>query len=257
MQEPSQTEKIKTILQVMDYPSENLGYTLKEIKAVEQLLETLFPPALREFYLQMGRHPLFQDQEGFAFNLVPLELMVESIYKDEEGDEYVIIFDDNSGYTQKASIKKSSLDKDILELQYICEGIENWGTNSQDTHEVFSNHLVELVFQNIYLSFRQTVNFESSEETENYLDKNFLEIPFSGCYGDKTLIFMQNMSYALSPYVLLEAVKNMASEVQSLIITRLCLEFEDKAQFSMDLLKGIPIDGLRVQISDNEVMLWK
>lgn len=257
MQEASQIEKIKTILQVMDYPSENLGYTLKEIEAVEQLLETHFPPALRDFYLQMGRHPLFHDQEGFAFNIVPLERMVESIYQDEEGDEYVIIFDDNSGYTQKASIKKVSLDKEILELQYICEGVENWGTNSQDTHEVFSNHLVDLVFRNIYLSFRQTVYFESTEETNNYLDKSFSEIPFSGYYGDKYIAFTHHFGYAQSPYVLLEILRNMAQELQNLVITRLDLSFEDDTQFSTDLLAGIPIEGLRVQVRDNEVMLWK
>lgn len=257
MQELTQTEKIKTILLAMDYPAENAGYTIAEIEAVEQRLGTRFPPVLREFYLQMGRHSLFQDQEGFAFNLVPLEQMVEKVYRDEEDDEYVIIFDDNSGYTQKASIKKSSLSADILELQYICEGVENWGTNSQDTNETLSEELIKLVFRNMYLSFGQQIYFEGTEKTINYINKTFSKIPFSGCYGDKSIVFMHNIAYARSPYVLLETLRNMAQEVQDLVINRLWLNFENNTQFSMDLLAGIPIEGLRVQIFGGEVTLWK
>ncbi len=257
MQETSQTEKIKTILLTMDYPAENIGYSLEEIEAIEHRLETHFPLALREFYLQMGRHPLFQNQEGFAFNLVPLEQIADKIYRDEEDDEYFIIFEDNSGYTQKASIKKSTLNAEVMDFQYICEGAEIWGSNSQSTNEELSEKNIELVFRNIYLSFAQQARFKDSEKTENYIHKHFSEIPFSGYYGNKFIVFRHNTAYARSPYILLEALRNMAQEVQDLGITRLDLSFEDDTQFSMDLLAGIPIEGLRVQVSSNEVTLWK
>lgn len=147
----------KILASVSNVPTA-IGFSNDEIDAAEKRLDVQLPKILKEFYLQFGKHPIYQDSGScFAFCIcTPSELAWED---DETEDKIFTIFRHGvNGYFHSCTLQVSGIINNKNPLVTMWD--EDACNLGNYTLEYF---LKETTLHNFKLSFTQRVSLKDSD----------------------------------------------------------------------------------------------
>jgi hypothetical protein len=241
-------EKIQRLLTAFGYPVENTGNTLEEIKQTEIRLGVELPQLLKDFYACIGKHPLFQNKNGFSINICELQYL--EFFSDADSEDFAepsITFlssDDNEGYYQARMIRMSELkNPDPCCEAFFMDGI---------TGKILLSQEIELlVLHNISMELEQKVGISLKDKYWENIDlkvkQNYPEI-IEGVYGGEGLLIGNGIK-ADSPAKLLEALKKIGLHKYKLIID---LYFYPHTKFNPHLLKDFIMSEINLYTDEDD-----
>lgn len=241
-------QQIRTLLEVYGYTSQEIGYSTEDMEKVETHLQQKMPPLLKAFYLHCGKTLLFQNKNGFNFNLAtPTQLGFESYPDDPDfAEPHVILFTDGieNGYDQSIIIKKS-------QFQRLDPECESWMIDSKHNTTLLSETLVGLTIHNLAMEMPQEARFHLVPQMEELIYQKVIHhypeiIP--DIFGKKGLLIKDSGTIkAKNPTVLLQALKKLGLEKFQLKIE---LYFDENTAFNPELLKDFVRSEVNIYITN-------